>query len=147
MSIQSDYRPRLAAELRHPNPAHPSRVHSFGDLRSRHRPGHRRPTNAASGPGQPRGVLALRMSVFPAAAPGRDILLFTRGVVVAESETGDHLDIIPRRVYHHSSHGRVRDPVIPLDFKSPLEGKRPRCILPCWTVSILFFLRLRILMV
>ena len=34
-----------------------------------------------------------------------------------------------------------------LDFKNDLDGIRLRLILPCWTVSCLFFLRLPILMV
>jgi hypothetical protein len=43
--------------------------------------------------------------------------------------------------------GRVEVPVSLLDFKNDLGGIRYWWILPCWTVSILFFLRLQILMV
>jgi len=43
--------------------------------------------------------------------------------------------------------GRGKVPVGLLDFKNDHGGIRLRWILPCWTVSSLFFLYLQILMV
>ena len=56
------------------------------------------------------------------------------------------LDAACSTEYDNSARGRVKDPVILPDFKTDLEENQHRRLLPCWTVSSLFFLHLSILM-